>query len=279
MTILVIGARGNIGSALVQELLDVGEHVRASSRTPETADFPGGVEVVRGDLTDPSTFPGLVAGVRKAFLYANAEQARIFTAAAREAGVEHIVLLSSNSILFPNPRANPVTLEHLQVEEALQASGVDWTFVRPGYLATNSLRWQNVIRTERTVRTAFPDGATPLVHEKDVAAVAAQALLDDRHRGKAYLVLGGATLTEREQVATIAEALGEPVRFDVVDVESYRTELLTQIPEFYVDALIHTKGQVPQVPEDVRIDAVPEVLGRPALTYAEWTRDHVADFR
>jgi uncharacterized protein YbjT (DUF2867 family) len=129
------------------------------------------------------------------------------------------------------------------------------------------------------VRTAFPEGSTPLVHERDVAAVAARALVDDNHRGRAYLVLGGATLTERDQVEAIADALGEPVRLDVLDVDTYREELRARIPEVFVEPVIRAAGRVPQVPEEVRVDAVPGVLGRPSLTFAEWARDHVADFR
>jgi uncharacterized protein YbjT (DUF2867 family) len=279
MTILVIGARGHIGGAVLTELLAAGETVRASSRNPKPDDFPDGVEVVRADLTDPETFPELLNGVRKVFLYANSDQAVTFAAEARKAGVEHIVLLSSNSVLFPGALDNPTAVEHMKVEQALTESGVDFTFVRPGYLATNTFRWQPSIRTDRTVRTAFPVGSTPLVHERDVAGVAARALLDDAHRGQAYLVLGGATLTEREQVEAISHALGEPVRLDVLDVDAYRQELLARLPEVFVEPIIRAGGQVPQVPQDVRVDAVPDVLGRPPRTFAEWARDHVADFR
>lgn len=279
MTILVVGARGHVGRGVTRGLLGRGERVRASSRRPDAAAAPAGVEPVRGDLDDPATFPALLDGVRKAFVYAHADQAEAFAAAARKAGVEHIVLLSSNSVLFPDRSSNPVAMEHLAVEQALRASGVDWTFVRPGYLATNTYRWRRPISEERTVRGAFPDGSTPLVHEQDVADVAVQALLDDRHRGHAYLVLGGAALTERQQVAAIGDALGEPVRYETVSVDEYRAELSTRIPSFYVDAIIAVRGEVPQVPAELRVDAVPAVLGRPPRTFAAWARDHAEDFR
>jgi uncharacterized protein YbjT (DUF2867 family) len=279
MTILVIGARGHIGGAVLDELLRSGEPVRASSRDPERADLPDAVEVVRADLGDPETFPDLLAGVRNVFLYAHSAHAATFADAARDAGVEHLVLLSSNSVIFPDARQNPTAVEHLDVEHALRESGVGWTFVRPGYLATNTFRWAPSIRTDRTVRTAFPEGGTPLVHERDVAGVAARALLDDAHRGQAYLVLGGASLTEQEQVDAIADALGEPVELDVLTVDAYRSELLARIPEAFVEPIIQARGRVPQVAEELRVDAVPMVLGRPPLSFAAWADDHVADFR
>lgn len=277
MSVLVTGARGSIGSQVLDGLLAKGETVRASSRDPQPGGFPSCVEVVRADLSEPETFSKLLTGVQKVFLYANGRAPEEFAAAARKANVEHIVLLSSHSVLFPNAENNPIAAMHMKVERALQESGVDWTFVRPGYLATNTLRWQS-IRTERVLRTAFPEGTACLVHERDVAEVAVRALTDDATRRKAYVVPGAGPLTVRQQVDAIAEALGEPVRLDVVDVPTYRAELITQVPEALADRLIQFKGKVPQLPDELRIDAVPELLGRPALSYTEWAREHAADF-
>lgn len=278
MTILVIGASGYVGGAVLGELLAAGATVRVSSRAPKPDQFPDGVEAVRADLADPTTLPDALAGVRKVFLYSHPETAAEFAEAAREAGVEHVVLLSSSSVLFPDAESNPIGRRHLAVERALDDAGLERTFVRPGYFATNTLRWES-IRTERVVRTAFPEGTTSPVHERDIAAVSARALLDEGHGSAAYPVLGPGPTTVREQVAAIAEALGESVRLEEVDVDTYRTELLTQLPEVVVERLLQAHGNVPRLPAELGIDAVPELLGRPALTFAEWARDHAPDFR
>jgi uncharacterized protein YbjT (DUF2867 family) len=278
MTVLVTGARGQIGGSVLAGLAAAGEPVRASSRAPRPGEFPGGVEVARVDLTDPASWPAALAGVRKVFLYAHPEGAADFAAAALKAGVEHVVLLSSSSVLSPDPEANPIALRHIAVERALDEAGLDRTFVRPGYYATNALRWQS-IRTGRVLRTAFPEAVTSPVHERDIAQAAVRALLDDTHRGAAYPVLGAGPLTVREQVTAIAGALGEPVRLEEVDVDTYRAELLTQLPGPIVERFLRARGSVPPLPAEVATDAVPEVLGRPALTFAAWARDHAADFR
>jgi uncharacterized protein YbjT (DUF2867 family) len=277
MTILVTGARGHVGAAVMSDLLAAGAQVRASSRTPRPGDFPHDVEVVRADLADPATLPPALAGVSRVFLYAHPETAGEFAAAARRAGVEHVVLLSSYTVLAPDAAANPIGLRHLAAERALEDAGFGRTFVRPGYFATNSLRWQS-IRTERVLRTAFPDATTAPVHERDIAAVAARALLDDAP-GAAYPVLGAGPVTIRDQVAAIAEALGEPVRLQEVDVDTYRAELVTHLPGPLVDMLLQARGNVPTLPAAVAADAVPELLGRPALTFAAWAHDHADDFR
>ena len=98
---------GDVGAAVLAGLLAAGEPVRASSRAPWPGEFPGGVEVARADLADPASWPAALAGVRKVFLYAHPEGAARFAAAARKAGVEHVVLLSSSTVLYPDAAANP----------------------------------------------------------------------------------------------------------------------------------------------------------------------------
>src|SRR5580693_6316703 len=275
MTILVTGARGDVGGAVLAGLVAAGEPVRASSRAPRPGEFPAGVKVTRADLTDPASWPAALAGVRKVFLYAHPEGAAEFAAAARNAGVEHVVLLSSSTVLYPDAAASPIALRHLAAERALDEAGLDRTFVRPGYYATNALRWWQSIRTGRVLRAAFPEAVTSPVHERDIAQVAVRALLDDTHRGTACPVLGAGPVTVREQVAAIAAALGEPMRLEQVDVGTYRAQLLTQLPGPIVEGVLQDRGSVPPLPAD----AVPEVLGRPPLTFAERARDHAADLR
>ena len=279
MTVLVTGARGDVGGAVLAGLLAAGEPVRASSRAPRPGEFPAGVEVARLDLADPASWPAALAGVRKVFLYAHPEGAAEFAAAAREAGVEHAVLLSSSTVLSPDAEASPIAARHIAAERALDEAGLDRTFVRPGYYATNALRWWQSIRTGRVLRTAFPEAVTSPVHERDIAQVAVRALLDDTHRGAACPVLGAGPVTVREQVAAITAALGEPVRLEQVDVDAYRAELLTQLPGPIVERVLQDRGSVPPLPAELATDAVPEILGRPALTFAAWARDHAADFR
>ena len=244
-------------------LLAAGEPVRASSRAPRPGEFPGGVEVARADLADPASWPAALAGVREVFLYAHPEGAPEFAAAARKAGVEHVVLLSSSTVLYPDAAASPIALRHLAAERALDEAGLDRTFVRPGYYATNALRWWQSIRTGRVLRTAFPEAVTSPVHERDIAQVAVRALLDDTHRGTACPVLGAGPVTVREQVAAIAAALGEPVRLEQVDVDTYRAQLITQLPGPIVERVLQDRGSVPPLPAELAADAVPEILGRP----------------
>lgn len=278
MTVLVTGARGHVGGAVLRELLDAGTTVRATSRSPESADLPAGVELVRADLTDPATLPTALAGVRKVFLYAQPDGVGAFVDAAKAAGVEHVVLLSSSSVVTADADTHPIAQRHALVERALVGSGIDWTFVRPGAFATNSLQWAGQIRSGRVLRTAFPQAHSASVHERDIAAVVAGALLDDAHRQASYLISGPASLTQEQQVARLAEAIGEPIRIEVISREEQRAGMARFMPADIVNVLLAYQEESEGKPADV-FDGVQQVTGRPAISFADWAKDHADDFR
>lgn len=288
MTVLVIGARGNVGRHAVAGLLAAGVPVRPTSRNPEAgvarraglagearqrgeeAGQRGDPEMVAVDLTRPQTFPAALAGVRKVFLYAESQHIREFVSAAKAAGVEHIVLLSSASVVMPGADSNPVALWHLAVERPIAGSGIPWTFVRPGAFATNTLRWSGTVRSEGVVRVPYPDSQTNPIHERDIAAVAVRALTSSGHEGASYLLTGPESLSQRRQVELIGAAIGREVRCEEISHDEARGTT----PEPLLRYLASTGGK--QVPVSY---VVQEVTGRPGLTYGQWASDHAADFR
>jgi uncharacterized protein YbjT (DUF2867 family) len=278
MTILVTGARGRVSAVVLRELRNRGESVRAAGRKPEEAGLPDGVPAVRLDLTEPGTFETALKGVRKVFLYAEPAGIGAFLDAARTAGVAHIALLSSQSAGEKKAEPNAIGAFHVAAERALIASGLDWTIVRPGALATNTLQWAPSIRAEGVVLSAFPGTHNSPVHERDVAAVAVQALLDSSHRQATYHVTGPESLSEERMVELLAQAIGKPVRIKLIsrEEELARTARFTgpEIAEVLIDYRVAGDG----VPAEVH-DGVPEVTGRPAVPFAQWAKDHAADFQ
>jgi uncharacterized protein YbjT (DUF2867 family) len=284
MTTLVTGATGTVGRSLVDRLLEAGEPVRALTRDPGAARFPDGVEVVGGDLADPATLRGAFDGAERLHLFPVPETAPEVMAMATAAGVRRVTVLSSGSV-----GAGLDTDYQLPVEQAVEASGVEWTHLRPGDFAANRLRlWGPSVRAERVVRWPFPDEAGIPIHEDDLAAVAAVALLDDGHAGRAYDLTGPETLTVREQVAAIAAALGEEVRLEEVSPEE-ALELLTRQGGWAAENapfLLGYEGFSPDTeipdygPEELApLPTVEQVTGRPARSFARWAADHAADFR
>lgn len=283
--IVVTGATGNIGRSLVGQLLAEGAPVRALTRDPDRAALPAGAEVVRADLTDPASLEPALRGADALFLNLAAggggAAATVVEAAVR-AGIRRIVLNSSIAVTDdPEGDDNFLARMHGAVESAVRASGLEWTFVRGGAYAANALQWAQEIREGGVVRDPHPGATTSAVHEDDLAAVAAAALLDrtGAHTGEAYVVTGPESLTREEQVAVIGRVIGRPTRVESISEEQAAEERATpSVPKETLLELFRlfatTVGTAAPVTDTVR-----HVTGRPARTFEQWARDHAADFR
>lgn len=179
--ILVTGATGNVGRALVETLDGGGHRVRALARTPDRAALPASVEVVPADLSAPETVSGALAGVDKLFLLGAFPTTGDVLGRARQAGVTHVVLLTSRCVVGGVPD-NAITRMWLDAEAALEASGLPWTILRPSGFHSNALRWLPQLQQGDTVRAPWPDVPIASIDPADIAAVAATVLVGGTSR-------------------------------------------------------------------------------------------------
>ncbi len=276
--ILVTGASGNVGSKVVRLLLDAGVPVRALSRDPANAGFPRAVDVVAGDLAAPDTLGAAFAGVERMFFFTPPSGGADIVEAARRGGVRRVVVLSSAAVVKADPRTNPIAGRHDAVEKAVQAAGLQWTFLRPDSFASNALAWAESIRAESVVRAAYPRSQRNPIHEADIAAVATAALLDDAHIGAAYLLTGPAAITQAEQAAAIGAAIGREVRFEELSRAQALAQMTQRTPPAIAERLLdYAAKSVDTAP--ALTGAVEAVTGQPARTFAAWAREHAGAFR
>jgi uncharacterized protein YbjT (DUF2867 family) len=273
--IVVTGATGNVGGSVLRQLLEAGEKVRALTRDPGGARLPAGVEVVGGDLADPSTLAGAFDDADRLFLFPVPATATLVTELAAAAGVRRVVVLSSSAVTQPGD--NMISVMHRTVEQAVRRSGLDPTFVRPGGFATNTLSWAPSVRAEGVVRAPYPGAAMNPIHEADIAAVATAALLEDGHVGAAYELTGPASITQAEQVRAIAAATGREVRFEELTPERAHAAMTQVMPAEIADLVLGYLARSVDTVAEV-LPTVEQVTGRPARTYAEWAVDHTEDF-
>ncbi len=270
--IVVTGATGNVGRPLVRALVEAGEEVTAVSR--RDGEVPRGAQHLRADLTDPQSLTPALDGAGAVFLLTSGE----FTAAGdlgkvvdllRDSGVRRVVLLSSQGV---------ATGRHApSLEEPVRGSGLDWTVLRPGGFHSNTFWWAEAVRTTRTVAWPFGDVALPTIDPADIADVAAAVLRGTGHGGQTYELTGPAPVSPRDQVAAIADALGEPVRYVEQTRAEAREAMLRFMPEVVADSTLDILGT--PSPEEQRVSpAVPRLLGRPGRPFADWAARNAAAF-
>jgi uncharacterized protein YbjT (DUF2867 family) len=256
--ILVTGATGNVGRAVVVAL--EGTPVRPVSRS-------SGV-----DLNDPATVP--FAGAAAAF-FMSGYPPELFTA-AREQGVERAVLLSGSSA-DGGDRANAVSRYMMDSEDALRASGLQWTILRPHAFFSNALRWLPQLRAGDVIREAFPEVPSSAIDPADIAAVAAAALTNGDHAGQTYRLTGPEPLLIADRVRILGEALNRPLTLDPFTDEEARADMSATMPPEYVDAFMafYVEGTLD---ESMVLPTVEQVTGRPPRTFAQWAVEHAHEF-
>jgi uncharacterized protein YbjT (DUF2867 family) len=289
--ILVIGATGNVGRQVVSQLLATNARVRALARNPDSANLPAQIEIVRGDLTIPDTLDRPLEDVDAVFLVWVAPRTAVTPALARIARhVQRVVFLSSpHRTAHPffqqpgwrlgEPMANPFAALQSEIERRIEASGVQWTFLRPGMFSANArLWWAPKIRAGDVLRWPYAQAPTAPIHELDIAAVAARALCEEGHGGLDYVLTGPQSLSQFEQVSIIGEVIGRSLRFEEISPEEARRELPAVMPPPVVGMLLNAWEAGIGQPAFVT-STVADITGRPARTFRDWVIDHIADFQ
>lgn len=280
--ILVIGATGTVGSQVVSGLLERDVRVRAMTRNPESVHLPPQVEATRGDLTMPETLDVCLDDVDTVFLVWTAPPSTVATALDRITNrARRIVFLSAPlktpHPLFQQPNRNRTTAE--QIERAIETSGVEWTFLRPGMFAANALHWWGPqIRAGNTVRWPYMDVPTAPIHECDIAAVAVRALCDQGHAGAEYVLTGPQSLSQFKQISIIGDTIGRSLRIEDITPDEARTELLPIMPLPVINMLLDAWNAAKGHPAVVTL-TVEEVTGASARTFSDWVADNSFEFR
>jgi uncharacterized protein YbjT (DUF2867 family) len=271
--ILVTGATGTVGSQLVNQLYRAGHQVRALTRNPNKATFPAGVEVFKGDLTAPQTLIPALEGVSALHLitfdrgsggFQPLRSGGEIVELAKKAGVQRVTVLQG--------------VGDRSVEKALEESDLCWTFIQPVEFMSNTLKWTKPIRAKGEVSEPFANRLTAIVHEADIAAVAAAALVEEGHGGKTYTVTGPQVLTQPEMVQMIGEATGRKLTFVELSIDQAREEWKGMgLPDEVIGFLMMAYGDTPPAGYTV-LPTVEQVTGQQARTFAQWAREHAKAF-
>lgn len=273
MTILVTGATGTVGRLIVDELARNGHQVRALTRDPAKADLPEGVEVVAGDLAEPGSLTAAFEGVEAVHLinfagddYAPLKTGEQLVELAAKAGVRKVTVLGGRA---DGP-----------LEQALAAGELEWTLLVPVEFMSNTLQWwAQTIKAEGVIREPFGGRLSAMVHERDIAAVAATVLTSESHASKTYTLTGPQAITTTEKVRILSEAVGQEIRFVELSEDEARAKWLADGmgPET-IEFLIGALGDTPEVGYTV-VPTVEQVTGRAPRSFAQWATEHAVAFK
>jgi uncharacterized protein YbjT (DUF2867 family) len=282
--ILVTGAGGNVGSALIAQLSASGIPFRAAYHSAEDARkaAKAGIDAVTVEMSDPATIRAALADVSRVFLLGamSPEQTRNesnVVEAAISAGVRHIV---KQSLWRAEEELTPIARLHRPVERLIEESPVDWTFLRANfYMQTFSRNLAESIRSANVFSTPLIRGPIAFVDVEDVAAVALRALTEDGHAGKAYPLTGPEALTYEQAAAVLSDVLGRSISYQGMSNEQ-ALSLLPRfgVPVFEAEALVEVCNTYLDGGAETVTSTVEEITGRPPVGFREFVGAHRETF-
>lgn len=279
---LITGATGDVGSRVVEHLLNrnIRPRVLVRNRAKALSLFGESVDIFVGDLAEPASLRGALKGAEAIYLVnvgpeipQRDEAAAVL---AKEEGVKRIIKLSSLDV----EQGLAIGAWHEKGEAAIRAVGIPFTFIRPSGFMSNLLAWAGSIKTEKVVRSSTAEGRRPFIHSDDIAAVSVEVLVNEAYTGKSVSITGPESLTFAEATATIAEAIGERLAFQVIpdDEARQRYSTISGSPE---ETEAHVtlwrairEGRLANVTHDVEL-----ILGRKPIPLRQWARENANFFR
>lgn len=277
-TLLITGATGTIGRALVAQLASHAADAQVIAASPK-GQVLSGMPARALDLLDAASTEAAMHGVDRLFLLtpAHPEMAAMTAQAvqaAQAAGVRHIVRVSGAGA--DPDSAVAIARWQGQCDQMVIDSGIAYTLLRPKNFMQNFTTFLRDMIRAGTVYSSQGEGRVPFIDARDIVAVAATVLRDPAaHAGQAYTLTGPEALTNAEALATIAQATGRPVTLTAIS-EAQAIDGMRQagMPEAMVQAMsslnrVIAAGWVAEV-----TDTVPRLLGRPAARWADFVAEH-----
>ena len=280
--ILVTGATGNTGRAVVDALVERGAPVRAMVRTDaDRGKLQAGVEVVVADFNETAAVAAALEGAERAYLVTPSsaqaeEQQKRFADLAAKAGTRHLVVLSQ----LGSEDHSPVRFlrYHAAVEQHVRELGIAYTFLRPNLYFQGLLTFAGSISTEGKFFAPIGDATVSAVDVRDIAAVAAVALTEAGHEGATYTLTGPEAITHSQIAVALTSALGRTVRFIDVPPEAFADSIRELLPPWQVDGLLEDYAHYRRGEAAAVSPAIAEITGTAPRSVEQFTRDYALAF-
>tara|TARA_R110002049_G_scaffold68166_2_gene176860 strand:- start:2485 stop:3339 length:855 start_codon:yes stop_codon:yes gene_type:complete len=238
MKIVVTSASGQLGSAIVKQLIKEidKKNVIGIARTPEKAKHLG-IEIRKGDYNNRQDFDKALHGIDVVLLVSGMDepqkriqQHRNVLEAAKQNGVQKIVYTSivgdENKTAF-----SPVVKSNRGTEKDIQGSGLEWVIGRNGIYIEPDLEYIDNYVKDGEIRNCAGEGKCGYTSREELAYAYAQMLLDTKHNGHVYNLVGEA-ITQAELAQIINEVYHTNLTYNPVTVEDYGNERKEALGDF-----------------------------------------------
>ena len=282
--ITVFGATGKVGREMLESFSQAGTYCRAVTRDLKKVKAHSFVTWIEGNLADKNSLYNTISGSKRVFLSTSfsekmADLQNNAIDVAKEAGVEHIVKLSTKGVSEKSDFLIPKL--HYQIEQKLKSSGLNWTILQPSAFMQNWLGdFSDTIKKERKIYDAVGDTKMPFIDARDIAEVAVRILTNpDKHVNKTYLLTGSEAVSYHEVAEAISQAIHESVTYVSQSPEEARARLEAKgLPEWAVKLfLVMAKNQ--QADGATVSASVQEILGKPSRNVNYFAKDYATWFK
>jgi uncharacterized protein YbjT (DUF2867 family) len=283
--ILITGASGSVGRAVLDELRKSGKSFKAMFRSADDAKkAPAGTATVLADFADKASLNRALPGVDTLFLVCSpipqlVELESNVIDACRENGVRHVVL---SSALGAGDYTKSFPSWHRKVEDKLRTSGLGFTILRPNGFFQNIVAYNApTIRTQGAFYAAMGNAKISLIDVRDVAGAAAAALLaPSAHAGKIHELLGPEAVSNGDIAARLSRILGRPVNYvDIPEAAQRKATLEAGTPEWLVTAILDLQAYYVSGKCAAVNDVLVKLLGRAPITLDQFLTENKDSFR
>src|SRR5215212_1023064 len=284
--VLITGATGRVGSALLDRLSDADVDLRVLSHDESKAQSlrNRGVDVIEGDFLKPETLGPALDQVTAVFLATPIHPEQITQAtnvieAAKDSGTApRIVRLSVHQASQQAPSRN--SRQHAVIEDAVRSSGLPYTLLRPQSFMQNTLMTAATVATEGRIYQPMKDGRLGMIDARDVGAVAARVLTEEGHEGQTYTLTGPAAISFHDVARILSRILGREVRYVSIPLEKAKeTTLARGLSEWVADTLTEYANAHSAGYSDWTTDDVERLTDHRATSYQQFAKDLAPVFR
>jgi uncharacterized protein YbjT (DUF2867 family) len=278
--IFITGAGGTVGREVVKQLELAKVPFRVAYFSPEKVEaaLANGIEAVTIDYNRPETLRSAFQGCDKLFLLGpnalNQTQLELNAVeAAKAVGVQHIV---KQSVMGAEAEDFSLALLHRPVEQAIESSGMAWTFLRPNSFMQNVVTFMSeTIKAESAFYSASGEAKIAHVDVRDIAAVAVKALTEPNHAGQAYTLTGAESLTYDELAQELSAVLGRSISHISLSHEDLKQGMLAEgMPKAIADRMLDLERYYRENKANRITNDIQQVTGQEPRRFAQYARDY-----